>query len=162
MVSTGRSDESLSSVPWNLPLDDLEVCMEHSLSDLRCFEGARLLLTGVPGFLGSWILAHVLHAKQSSPAQYACDHLEPKSGTTSAPSDTKPRACTRRCPFTCRPWCVRCRYPWRRFIRTQRPRKYCGKYDGDNCWRHRVDLESVAGQGTRLLFLSSALSTVLS
>lgn len=57
-------DKSSLLPPFGLPLSDIDLAVEHSASDLRTFMGARLLLTGGTGFLGSWILTHILRANE--------------------------------------------------------------------------------------------------
>lgn len=48
--------------PWGLPGQDIDRAVEQSANDLREFRGARVLVTGATGFLGSWILTHLLRS----------------------------------------------------------------------------------------------------
>jgi len=47
---------------FGLPLQDLEDGLAASEDDVRSLAGGRIFLTGVTGFLGSWLLASLLHA----------------------------------------------------------------------------------------------------
>jgi nucleoside-diphosphate-sugar epimerase len=49
---------------FGLPLEDLDSAVERAEGDLRALAGARLLVTGGTGFLGSWLVASLLHAEQ--------------------------------------------------------------------------------------------------
>ena len=47
-----------------LPLADLGHILEHSETDLRSLQGARLFITGGTGFIGSWLTQSLLHANE--------------------------------------------------------------------------------------------------
>lgn len=49
--------------PFSLPADDLDATCEAARGDLEQLRGARILVTGGTGFLGSWITGALLHAR---------------------------------------------------------------------------------------------------
>jgi nucleoside-diphosphate-sugar epimerase len=53
------------STPWDLPIEDLERSVDRSSTDLERWHGANLLVTGGTGFLGSWLVAGLIHANRT-------------------------------------------------------------------------------------------------
>ena len=54
----------MNATPWGLPADDLRTSAEVSGGDLEALRGARVLVTGGTGFLGSWLVASLLEANE--------------------------------------------------------------------------------------------------
>ncbi len=55
----------MTATPWGLPLEDLTRSVDQSSADLLAWRGARILITGGTGFLGSWLVATMLHANRA-------------------------------------------------------------------------------------------------
>jgi nucleoside-diphosphate-sugar epimerase len=55
-------DEAASGNPWGLPLSDIDEGVVRASSDLVGLSGARVLVTGGTGFLGSWLLTSLIRA----------------------------------------------------------------------------------------------------
>ncbi|HVX19854.1 MAG TPA: NAD-dependent epimerase/dehydratase family protein [Acidimicrobiales bacterium] len=54
----------MASVPWGLPDRDLDRAVERVSADLSRWRGARVLVTGATGFLGSWLVGTLLRANE--------------------------------------------------------------------------------------------------
>ena len=52
----------MTTIPWGLPTSDLDDAVARAANDLEQWRGARMLLTGATGFLGSWLTATLLRA----------------------------------------------------------------------------------------------------
>lgn len=52
----------VQTTPWGLPADDLSSSTDASEDDLARWRGARILVTGGTGFVGSWLTSSLLHA----------------------------------------------------------------------------------------------------
>jgi nucleoside-diphosphate-sugar epimerase len=63
MASTTFGSGS-AGTPWDLPQDDLEDGIERARGDLQALAGAKILITGGTGFLGSWLVASLLVAAE--------------------------------------------------------------------------------------------------
>jgi len=48
--------------PWNLPTSDIDAGVWNSAGSLESMRGARVLVTGGTGFLGSWLVSSLLRA----------------------------------------------------------------------------------------------------
>lgn len=48
--------------PWNLPISDIDAGVRNSAGSLESMRGARVLVTGGTGFLGSWLVSSLLRA----------------------------------------------------------------------------------------------------
>src|SRR4051794_22257382 len=48
----------------SLATTDLDHVVDLAADDLACFRGARILVTGATGFIGSWVVESVLHANR--------------------------------------------------------------------------------------------------
>ena len=52
----------MSATPWNLPTLDVDAGVESAAGSLESLRGARVLITGGTGFLGSWLVSSLLRA----------------------------------------------------------------------------------------------------
>jgi nucleoside-diphosphate-sugar epimerase len=66
--------------PWDLPIEDLEQSVDRSWPDLARWGGATVLVTGGTGFLGSWLVASLIHANKSHGLDLRIDLLTRSPG----------------------------------------------------------------------------------
>jgi UDP-glucuronate decarboxylase len=62
LMPSMSADGDSSRAPWGLPYSDLLDGVVRARSDLSALSGARVLITGGTGFLGSWLVASLLIA----------------------------------------------------------------------------------------------------
>lgn len=71
-------------IPFQLPVEDLDHILAHSEDIFHSLNGSRLFITGGTGFIGKWLLASLLHAKDKSDVKISIDVLTRNPGSTLA------------------------------------------------------------------------------